>query len=531
MASSQDQFLAVLFDMPRVQDALRNPEEWNKQWEKLLTQVDSPEAVFYTSVERTKSSFRSISDLLEYYALLRTQTCEVQRNVGGAALHFLLERDLERLWAEAGEAVRRKHTLRALSEACSIAKNLNDARAFCGDILRLESLSKDGKTLITLIKAMIPEDLSRIPKTPYYFPEPRWEALQKHVEKTFSANSVERITFDESLLLRTKLTYHVLSFMLLSFFDIPLGKPTVVKNNSSIRNEDGDRQAIKMQKAGLQAIHGRETARQLRKDDFEAYKDRKAQRRNYCRCCRKMEGDSEKFMRCQACWEKQQRDWKYCSKYVSPTPALAFRLVHQSTRDCQKEDWKPHHKAFCGKPLTAETALQSAPPLEPEDVPEALQVGPTRKGYRRSPSLIHHVYRLNSNPDADIFLNTGTGQDGFVKVDVAPHPSIQKRVRAARDKAMCEGDKTSAALLCHFEIWFFWAKHADTKQGFDFKRMVDQLEQDFNFPELKQAMLEMQTRQRRDPVRRPPLLADLDPQEWRRFVAIDYTDMNRELKF
>ncbi|KAJ8087122.1 hypothetical protein PM082_005950 [Marasmius tenuissimus] len=428
------QYAQVTIDMPRVHDALKNPEEWDKQWETILTQLDpSPEMVYLDSVRQSKMRFRDVSDLLQYYAILYTQTCEVQHRVGGRACAFLLHKDLEQRWVDAGEAVRRKHTLRALSEACSMAKNLNDARNSCGDILRLKSLSKDGKTFISLLKAMIPEDLSDIPKTPYHFPEPRWEALQKHVEKSFSANSIEKVTFDNTLVLRTKLIYHVLENMFMSFYDMPLEKVTVLKNNTATQDREMEKLAKKIQKTGMESIYGREAAKQIRKEDLEAYKDRKAQRGVFCRCCQKVEGN-EKFMRCSACWTKQQRDWKYCSS------------------ECQKKDWKVRHKTICGKPLTVETALESAPPLRPQGVPDVRSVGPTRNGFRRSPSLVEHVFKLNNNPDADIFLNTGTGQGGFMKLDFAPHPNIQKRVRDARDKAMCEGDKPSAALLCHLFV-------------------------------------------------------------------------------
>ncbi|KAL0070187.1 hypothetical protein AAF712_002677 [Marasmius tenuissimus] len=484
------QYAQVTIDMPRVHDALKNPEEWDKQWETILTQLDpSPEMVYLDSVRQSKMRFRDVSDLLQYYAILYTQTCEVQHRVGGRACAFLLHKDLEQRWVDAGEAVRRKHTLRALSEACSMAKNLNDARNSCGDILRLKSLSKDGKTFISLLKAMIPEDLSDIPKTPYHFPEPRWEALQKHVEKSFSANSIEKVTFDNTLVLRTKLIYHVLENMFMSFYDMPLEKVTVLKNNTATQDREMEKLAKKIQKTGMESIYGREAAKQIRKEDFEAYKDRKAQR-----------------------------------------GANVHRLTLPPS-ECQKKDWKVRHKTICGKPLTVETALESAPPLRPQGVPDVRSVGPTRNGFRRSPSLVEHVFKLNNNPDADIFLNTGTGQGGFMKLDFAPHPNIQKRVRDARDKAMCEGDKPSAALLCHLFVWFCWAKHADTKNGFNFKRIVEQMEKDFDFSELKQAMLELEERQRRDFFQRPPLLADLDPKEWLGFVALDYVDMKRRLDF
>ncbi|KAK1220707.1 hypothetical protein PQX77_016533 [Marasmius sp. AFHP31] len=465
------QYAQVTIDMPRVQDGLKNPEEWDKQWETIFTQLDpSPEMVYLNSVRHFKMRFRDVSDLLQHYAILYTQTCEVQHRVGGRACAFLLHQDLEQRWVDTGEALRRKHTL-----------------------------------------AMIPEDLSDVPKTPYHFPEPRWEALQQHVEKSFPANSIEKVTFDITLVLRTKLICHVLENMFMSFYDMPLEKVTVLKNTAT-QDKEMEKLARKIQKTGVESIYGREAAKQIRKEDLDAYKDRKAQRGIFCRCCQKVEGN-KKFMRCSACWTKQQRDWKYCSS------------------ECQKKDWKVRHKTICGKPLTVETALESAPPLRPQSVPDVRSVAPTRNGFRRSPSLVEHVFKLNNNPGADIFLNTGTGRGGFMKLDFAPHPNIQKRVRDTRDKAKCEGDKPSPALLCHLFVWFCWAKHADTKNGFNFKRMDEQMKKDFDFSELKQAMLELEERQRRDFFQRPPLLADLDPKEWLGFVALDYVDMKRRLDF
>jgi len=122
----------------------------------------------------------------------------------------------------------------------------------------------------------------------------------------------------------------------MSFYDMPLAKVTVLKNNTATQDKEMEKLARKMQKTGLESIYGRETAKELRREDFEAYKERKAQREVICRCCQKIEG-GEKFMRCSACWTKQQRVWKYCSRcsvvpWSVPVDLPTFHLANVRRR-------------------------------------------------------------------------------------------------------------------------------------------------------------------------------------------------------
>ena len=99
-------------------------------------------------------------------------------------------------------------------------------------------------------------------------------------------------------------------------------------------------------------------------------------------------------------------------------------------------------------------------------------------------------------------------QNGFVKTD-CPYQPIQKRIRAARVKAMCEGDKQSAAKICHYNVWFCWAKNWDKTLGFNFKMMVERMEEEYEYPDLKKAMMNLQEAQFKDPIRRPYAYSNL----------------------
>lgn len=147
------------------------------------------------------------------------------------------------------------------------------------------------------------------------------------------------------------------------------------------------------------------------------------------------------------------------------------------------------------------TALKARGPPKPT----VSQIGPAVDGFKRSPALLHHIFRLNQNPKIDLYLRIKEGTDSedcFMKIDT-PFPPIQNLLRAARDKAMTTGDRHSAALVCHHTVWFCLAKGCDKELGWDFKSMIEQMASEYEFPDLKKAMLELQEKQLRDPLRRP----------------------------
>ncbi|KAL0058836.1 hypothetical protein AAF712_014463 [Marasmius tenuissimus] len=501
------------YDIPRTHLALANPEEWNAQWEELLALgVFNPQMIMTNYIAQAKARRATVSEVMDQAAFLYTVTCELQYRIGVRAVNALNNHDFERRWLEAGVDIRRKHALRGLSEACAMARNLNDSRAACYDVLRLDYLSETGPTFITLLKDLIPEDISDVPKTAYYVPNKEWEDFKVKLERLNAPNTLPRAVFDDTYILRTKLIYHVVEFIFMSFLDMPLNKVTVQK--SSGPPVEIKKAIAKQEKASLRKTFGPEMAKEIFKDDREAWKDRKAGRGVSCayRQCGKHEEPGEKFKRCAKCYDEQGRVCSYCS------------------RECQVKDWKESHKAICGKQITSEMATQAYAARRPTNAPEARQVGPTRDGFRRSPALVEHVHRLNTTPTADLFLRVGPSE--LIPLD-APFRPIQDLVRQARDQAMCAGDAKAAAKLCHYHLWISWAGHRDERMGWDFNVMLEQMEREFEqcSGKLKNMILELEDIQEEDPYQRPLLVAQLAPVLWLQYVHLDALDMDRKLPF
>jgi len=73
------------------------------------------------------------------------------------------------------------------------------------------------------------------------------------------------------------------------------------------------------------------------------------------------------------------------------------------------------------------------------------------------------------------------------------------------------------------------ANHYDKTRSLDLEVMIQQMAKEFTFPELKAAMIEMQTLQFRDQFSRPPMLATLDPRLWAFYLKSMPVDTNMRI--
>ncbi|SJL05404.1 uncharacterized protein ARMOST_08771 [Armillaria ostoyae] len=498
--------VTVTFELPRTQHALSKPEEWNTSWERLCSSgLLSPPLCLDIAL---KMEPRETGAMAFEYSRLLQNTLGLRFDIGREGVDALLYENLESKWLAAAPATRRQHALVGLSEAGAIARNLNEARRFTGDILTLDNLSKEGRVLIDLLKAIIPDDISVLPKTPCHFSNPAWDSLREARQK--SGTEYEKLWLAEAHMLRSKLIYHVVQCTYLSFLGKPRPKITVVKNPG----HKPSAHAHPLDKELKKKIYGGKTAKEMWKDDKAAWKDRASRRLNSCTNCLKKEQEGEKFPHCSKCWTTLKRDVPYCS------------------RECQTADYKSRHKAICGKEMGLEEAVSTALKARGPPKPTVSQIGPAVDGFKRSPALLHHIFRLNQNPKIDLYLRIKEGTDSedcFMKIDT-PFPPIQNLLRAARDKAMTTGDRHSAVLVCHHTVWFCLAKGYDKELGWDFKAMIDQMAREYEFPDLKKAMLELQMKQLRDPLRRPPLVQSLSPSDWLGYLRIGHVDMSRRIE-
>ncbi|KAK0232916.1 hypothetical protein IW262DRAFT_1290107 [Armillaria fumosa] len=497
----------VTFELPRTQHALSKPEEWNISWEHLCNSgLLSPPICLDIAL---KMEPRDTGAMAFEYSRLLQNTLGLRFDIGREGVDALLYENLESKWLAATPAIRRQHALVGLSEAGAIARNLNEARRFTGDILTLDNLSKEGRVLVGLLKAIIPDDISVLPKTPCHFPNPTWDSLREARQN--SGTEYEKLWLAEAQMLRSKLIYHVVQCTYLSFLGKPRPKITVVKNLG--HTPLARPQMHPLDKELKKKIYGGKAAKEMWKDDKVAFKDRVSRRINSCTNCLKKE-EGEKFPHCSKCWTTLKRDVPYCS------------------RECQTADYKSRHKAICGKEIGLEEAVSTALKARGPPKPTVSQIGPAVNGFKRSPALLHHILRLSQNPEIDLYLRIKEGTDSkdcFMRIDT-PFPPIQNLLRAARDKAMTTGDRHSAALVCHHIVWFCLAKGYDKELGWDLKAMIDQMASEYEFPDLQKAMLELQEKQLRDPLRRPPLVQSLSPSDWMHYLRIGPVDMNRRIE-
>ena len=164
----------------------------------LKTQIFPPKICLTHAMSVT---FKGIFD---QYSTLSQSTCESRFRLGLLGLYALEHHNFEQRWKDASMEDRRKHVLIGLSRSCAIARNLNDARMYCGDVLKLGHLSQDAQVLLDLLTDIIPEDCSIVPKTPNFFPNAVWNSSQAMRERS-GMNELEKVHMAEAMILRTKL--------------------------------------------------------------------------------------------------------------------------------------------------------------------------------------------------------------------------------------------------------------------------------------------------------------------------------------
>ncbi|KAJ6573485.1 hypothetical protein DFH09DRAFT_1151945 [Mycena vulgaris] len=560
---------AGLLAPPMMQDALRQPEKWNSDWEKITLTVErvSPSDLVHSAAMQLAMAPDSLdSSLLEYQGLLGA-LCSVQVWLTQEALLYFARNDLEAKWMGASAELRGKHILIGLSNACSIAKNLHDARVYCGRELRLSRLRGEGRVLLDLLKAVMTEDILKVPEKPKYVPHPGWDAISDAQSRS-APSDVEKLTLGNILVLRNKLICHIIHFTIRSFLGLELPKITVKKHRKKNIAETFPSQAVS--KDIMEKLLGHDGARAAAKDNKDAWKDRKSKRKECCSytgCGKANDGDAN-FPRCKKCWDGMQREVVYCSvdcqradwklhhkgicgkalnfdavsKPVPPPPPRACsysecatvngpgqfprckKCWDEMTREvlycsvqCQNADW-PLHKLICGKPLNLDTlsrGMAAPAPDTPAAPPTpAPVIGPPVGGYKRTPSLMYQIAGLNHLPKIDYIVMVSS--DDSINIDF-PDPEAQSLFRKCREKAVTTGDRQSVATMAHFLCWMTVDSQNFIEKGATSNAIVCQLKKEYAFDELHLAVKEMQRRQNLDPFKRPPLLFTMSPQNWAQF--------------
>lgn len=152
--------------------------------------------------KRLRSKDPSSTD--EYLGNLKN-ALEMRQYLGRLGAIKLADGDFESKWMQASVSTRQKHVLVGISEAGNVARNINEARRFAFDVVRLEHLSQDGKTYLDLFKSIMPNDLDTMPKEPYCVPDGEWDSFQARMKKKHSRSKVHLVCLAEMNVLRCEL--------------------------------------------------------------------------------------------------------------------------------------------------------------------------------------------------------------------------------------------------------------------------------------------------------------------------------------
>lgn len=201
--------------LPLPADAVRNPEQWNKDWEALLDREfgfpRGPIFCFESMMVDNEALPQGIDDALSSYQNQLAHTCGLQRNLTEDAQDYFATKNLEARGMRAGADVRRAHILGGMAAVCAKARNLNIARAYCAPELHLSRLRLDGKVFLNLLRSAMLEDASFIPSTPRYVSHPKWDAFAAEQTVRNDTDS-KKLALAEVLLLRTKLICEALLY-------------------------------------------------------------------------------------------------------------------------------------------------------------------------------------------------------------------------------------------------------------------------------------------------------------------------------
>ncbi|KAJ7618022.1 hypothetical protein FB45DRAFT_933138 [Roridomyces roridus] len=311
-----------------------NPESWDRAWGSAF---DSPihfSPTVYVLDMVNRNASHGLQTTLASYPYLLSNTCSAQYYLTRDARLCLDEKDFKALWLGASPDERRPHVLEALAAVCRESHNLNMARAYCAEELRVEMLCDEGEVMLDLLRSAMFEDGFRMPKQPRYITSPTWEEIfggnSDGDSEDDSVDDLEEVTRAGFMLLRTKLICYVLDFTLRSFCGLETPILTVSEVTDILECEFED-------SVGMSTI--------------ESIRERRVEFRVMCshlKCSKLAPADgSAKFQRCVACFSQMKGEVFYCS------------------RKCQVADWKVRHKKTCGKVPTFDDV--STVPRDPVD--------------------------------------------------------------------------------------------------------------------------------------------------------------------
>ncbi|KAJ7613076.1 hypothetical protein FB45DRAFT_1112779 [Roridomyces roridus] len=470
---------------PDIQLASSDPLAWEERWEQVFRVAEAQGHRFVEdwahkfAISKVMQSPENPDAVIRCTRSLRETLCELQTQVTYDAAPFLAENEVQRRWMSASPARRGEIILAGLVSACTNIPAMHDARLFCEKEMSVESHRQNGRLFLDLLEEMtVPNPTV---DSPTYISNPVWDAISAD-QTTLSA----KIALAKHLGDRNLLIGYVVNFALCSILD--LAPPGIYQMKGASKPHKSKKAGVQLGQDRVRRACGEEAAKAFGKVALEMGKGIYAQEKEVYvegkqafQMCRKINDGTKQYPRCKRCWDTMHRQVLYCSP------------------ECQKVDWKAGHKKECGKLLQFEDLAPSTPEQQ------SPQIGPRLSGFKRPGALLFQVAQLKRlSPEYDylIFLDKGQACFSF------PHPPIRAAFRTCRDKAMTTGDRRAVATLGHFLLF---------KIGVDPDDMMEQIEVEYDFPEILCAVDEMEERRFLDFAERPPLILDagVSPAEWK----------------
>lgn len=142
----------------------------------------------------------------------------------------------------------------------------------------------------------------------------------------------------------------------------------------------------------------------------------------------------------------------------------------------------------------------------PATSPPSSVVGPAVAGFTRSTALSYLISQLCLRPEADYLIMPTPTTDQVIDFDVIDFVDAEAKAlfRSIRDKALTSGDREAVAMIAHAICW--WASLEGYGGPVSPNIVVEQIRAEFAFESAKVAVIEMEQRQIRDPLKRPCVL-------------------------
>ncbi|KAK7002194.1 MYND-type domain-containing protein [Favolaschia claudopus] len=473
---------------PLACDAQRDPEQWDRVWEARLSILSQRSVLLQTLSSEFREEVQDTEWVLDHnlngYQFLLRQTCEVQRMMSYDALVHLVHDDFEKKWKRAKPHERGKHVLGALAAICSVAKDLNDARAYCPE-LRSTSLQSDGDAFLRLLRSAMLEETTVVPGQPRYVAHSDWDDWTA-MQQALIQSEAEKVVLARMMAVRTKLICHILYFTMTTF----LGHdPRPLVTTLEKRKLPPD--YWRLNPNIIESI-GYEAAKADAKANKADFFSRRGQERAVCSyigCGKTAAEGSVKYPRCGRCFDKMKRQVSYCS------------------RECQLADWKAGHKAVCGKPLDFDTVSQAVEhPLHGVAATLQSRIGPPQNGFKRPLALTAQIAQLDMAPEIEYILYNA---DNEVELFTIEDTFVRERFRQVRDVALTRGDPEHVGKIAHW-MCMMYQKGGYDDDDISPDSIADQLGREFGL-DVHGLVYAANRLQEVDPQHRPPLFQQGTP--------------------